>query len=290
MAGTDRDRSGTTGLWTPRAAGAVLAAGLVLAGCGSPPGSATVGAATTRPAAALALTLTVGAAGGAGLLYAATTAGAGTVVSGFDRTSRGLVGQATLPGRFAFPVVATHAPPEGVSHDGRVVVLAGHDATASRFAVLDARLSRPAKIITLPPSFGYDALSAAGDTLYLIEHLPPAGSEHYVVRAYDLAAGVLVEGAVADKSRVPEDMAGHPTARATSPDGAVVATLYERTRGAPFVHVLHPGERFAVCVDLPARAAPGWTLGYHGDLLTVRDGGGVARLAVDDGGQVTPLP
>ncbi len=136
--------------------------------------------------------------------------------------------------------------------------------------------------MVLPAGFSYDALSPDGSTLYLIEHLGAAASEHYQVRSYDLAAGRLDDGVIADKTKVAEWMAGHPTSRVTSADGSIVATMYERDGGEPFVHVLHADQGFATCIDLPG-SARGLLLTGAGDgrLLMLQDAAGLNRWSVD---------
>ena len=49
-------------------------------------------------------------------------------------------------------------------------------------------------------------------------------------------------------------MYGFPLARATSPDGGRVYTLYQREGGSPFVHALDTRHRSARCIDLPVAA------------------------------------
>lgn len=269
----------------------VLIAATGLAGCTATGSALPSGAARPNPAAAPSAQPVValpggplvGAARGDGLLFTARPEAAGTVVSGLNRNSRAVVGQVRLDGAFRFPVVAPKAPVEGVSHDGRVVVLAGSVAGRSQFAVLDGALARPVRLVTLPAGFSYDALSPDGSVLYLVEHLPPSGSEHYQVRAYDLATGRLTAGAIADKSAVPEQMAGHPLARATSPDGGWAATLYQRTDGEAFIHLLDARNQFALCLDLPPGSVSGWGLRYQGDRLIVLDARGLTRLTEHDG-------
>jgi hypothetical protein len=238
------------------------------------------------PSAAVPADGTVGAAGGTGLRYTARTDATGTLVTGLDPATGSVVARTRLDGGYRFPVVAPRAPVEGVSFDGRVLLLAGTDPASSRFAVLDGRLNRQPLIITLPPGFDYDALSPDGSVLYLVEHLPPAGSEHYRVRAYDLATGRLAEGAIADKSAVREQMAGHPQARATSPDGGWVATLYQHTDGEAFIHLLDARNQYAICLDLPHGPATRWQLTYQGDRLQAQDAETGTRLAELEGAMV----
>jgi hypothetical protein len=205
----------------------------------------------------------------------------GTVVNGHDPTTRALVRTVRLTGRFELPRVVPSGPAEGVSHDGRIVVLEQPGGgTISRFAVLDGRLSEPARIVELPAGFSYDALSADGSDLYLIEHLGAAPSERYQVRVYALDAGRLEDWVIADKTRIGEWMAGHPTSRWTSGDGDVVATLYERDGGAPFVHVLHTDQGYAICVDLPYSAV-GARLAGTASEVWVQGADGASRTPIE---------
>ena len=253
-----------------------------------PPGSATPAppVATSAAVPAAGTAGEVAAADGTGLRYSARSDGSGTVVTGLDPATGAVVARTRLDGGYRFPVVAPRAPVEGVSTDGRVLVLAGTDPGGSRFAVLDARLNRQPRTVSLPPGFDYDALSPDGSVLYLVEHLAPAGSERYQVRAYDLAAGRLAEGAIADKSAVPEDMAGHPQARATSPDGGWVATLYQHTDGEAFIHLLDARNQYAICLDLPHGPATRWQLTYQGDRVLAQDAETGLRLAELEGTMV----
>jgi hypothetical protein len=214
--------------------------------------------------------------------YRAVMVGGETIV-----TRRDPSGPVTLrlTGRFAFPEPVPGGPSEGVSADGRVAVLAAAGRTG--FAVLTDRAGSSPRFVVLGAEFSYDALSPDGDTLYLVEHLPPAGSEHYAVRAYDLRTGQLADGPIADKTSLAEQMAGHPVSRATSPDGTLVATLYQHLGGGRFVHLLHAAEQWAQCIDLPATVGEGWQLGFGGG-LHLSDANGRPRLLVDPDGTVRP--
>jgi hypothetical protein len=258
-----------------------------------------------KPVASVGTQDPVGAAGGRGLLIDAVPDGSGTTVRGFDRTTHSLVRSVRLDGRYGLPLVVPGDPAEGISHDGSVVVLAEASPTASsssaavssaassaasRFVVLDTALTRAPRLLELPPGFSYDAVSPDGAKLYLIEHLGAAASEHYQVRSYDLRAARLDEAVIADKTRVAEWMAGHPTSRVTSTDGSIVATMYERDGGEPFVHVLHAADGFAACIDLP-EAAHGLLLTGSGSdaVLVLQQADGRARFRVDlEPAAVTP--
>ncbi len=141
------------------------------------------------------------------------------------------------------------------------------------------------RVVELEGDFSFDAWSPRGDVLYLIEHRLPAGSGHYVVRAYDVAAGKLRPAPVADKRTLGEEMAGRPIARASNPDGRIVATLY-RPHGAagdhgPFIHLLFTDQASALCVDLPWQVGDRWQLGFADGRLRVFDRAGRAAYVVN---------
>jgi hypothetical protein len=58
-------------------------------------------------------------------------------------------------------------------------------------------------------------------------------------------------------------MAGYPLARATSPDGAWVYTLYQGPEHA-FVHALAASEGYALCIHLPGGVPDEATVSYWG--------------------------
>jgi hypothetical protein len=217
--------------------------------------------------------------------------GSRTVVDAIDQASRQVRREVWLDGRFVLPDVLPGGPPEGLSRDGRTLVLQEAPADGrTRFAVLDAALSGTPRIIGLRGWFSYDAMSPHGSVLYLIQQLAPAGSDHYAVRALDVGPARLWDGAIVDKRTPGEAMTGRPLSRATDPDGTVVATLYLRESGGPFVHLLNVVDGFALCADLPRGPVSGWTLSYIDGRLLVLDRTGAGRFAVQpDDAQVDRL-
>lgn len=124
----------------------------------------------------------------------------------------------------------------------------------SRFAVVDTSLGQPARMVELRGDFSYDAVSPAVDTLYLVSHFSIERPDQYVVRSYNVAAEKLDEGIVVDKSALEEGpMSGRPIARATTTNADWVYTAYRGDHA--FVHALNTVNKFAVCIDLPHRAA-----------------------------------
>jgi hypothetical protein len=174
-----------------------------------------------------------------------------------------------VAGRWRLPTIGTDRVPAGVSADGSTIALvsAGAPATgaakaSSSFAIVQhvdgarptrnrAAPLRLTKVIELPGSFEFDALSPDGTILYVVEHLD-GQTGAYQVRAVDVASGTLRDGVIVDKRNIGEAMAGWPVGQLRRPDG-VVLTLY-RGPEHPFVHALNTIDAWAVCIDLPASA------------------------------------
>jgi hypothetical protein len=178
--------------------------------------------------------------------------GRSTVLS-VIRTSDGrVIRYGVVTGSFGIPVVAYDGSTGGLAHDGRRLVLAtvaGPQPVWSRFAVIRTRTLRLQQLVRLRGAWSFDALSPDGDTMYLIEYSASSGYARYRVRAYDLAAGRLLPGAVVDKTE-PGPMVGSPVTRTTSRDGRWAYTLYARPAGKPFVHALDTAHRVAHCLDV----------------------------------------
>jgi hypothetical protein len=189
-----------------------------------------------------------------------------------------------LRGAYGFPLVAFDGTSEGVSHDGGTVVLTqpGRD---SRFAVLDGRMLRVRRIVTLRGQFSYDALSPGGRTLYLIQHVASRFANRYYVRAYDLVRGRLLRKIVFDRREKWGLMSGSPVTRATSKNGRWAYTLYTRPGGSPFVHALDTVRRKAVCIDLPWHGSQApvlrMTLRLSGRRVLVQRPTGLAFASID---------
>ncbi|MDX6486034.1 MAG: hypothetical protein QOF43_1187 [Gaiellaceae bacterium] len=170
--------------------------------------------------------------------------------TGFVQQSSDLVGMWGVP-------VATYSNQagEGLTVDGRSLVLAdiqtSYPRTSSAFSILDTRFMRARLTFSLKGDFAYDAISPNGKRLYLIQHVDPSDTQHYVVREYDVAAGRLLPGRIADRTQKGWVMQGYPLARTMSGDGRWVYTLYQNPGGFPFVHALDTVRGVAHCVGLP---------------------------------------
>lgn len=132
----------------------------------------------------------------------------------------------------------------GSSQDGSRAVLQSYDQATKRTAFLIVSPDG-AKPVTLEgQNWGFDALS--GDRLYLLRYL----RNGYQVRRYDLASGTLVAAPLKDPNGT-SLIWGTPWARAASPDGRWLFTLYVGQNGGTMVHELDLRNSTARCVDLP---------------------------------------
>ncbi len=198
---------------------------------------------------------------------------------------------ATLAGGWGVQLATYRGDLAGLSADGRTLVLSdnveadGRLRPHSRFTVLDTRSLAVTRRIALRGDYGVDALSPRGDVLYLIHHIVGSGGTRYQVQAYDLGAGRLLPGVIADKRQAGWVMAGSPVARATSPGGRWVYTLYQQQDNYPFVHALDTASRTAVCVGLPVDWTKPWVSTAHlalvGGKLRIEANGGRTRVLVD---------
>jgi hypothetical protein len=222
--------------------------------------------------------------------------GATTVLRRVMVSSGRVTAHRTIPGAWAFQTAAVDGTLVAGGEPGEPVVLvaAGRaqgyrgGAGTTRIALLPGSLAGKLQVLKLRGSFGVDAVDPGGQYLYLVQHL---GREHYQVRALDLPARRLVTRPVIDKTEPNEKMAGLPLARATSPGGDIVLTLYRRPSGVPFVHALFASSLYAVCIDLPASARvdpaspSSWGVAVAGDQLYLAnaDTGWVAVVDYQNG-------
>ena len=190
--------------------------------------------------------------------YVAVSSSRATVLKAVRVGGRQVLRTASLRGAFGVPMVANDGTAGGLTRDGRTLVVSTLAGTApvTRFAVLDTKSFKVRQMIRLGGPWAFDALSANGDKLFLIQYVSTPNAIHYVVRAYDLGLHQLVAGAIADKTE-PGPMSGFPISRVTSADGTWAYTLYQRGNGEkPFIHALDTRDRVAVCIDLAWQGDP----------------------------------
>ncbi len=187
--------------------------------------------------------------------YVALPASGATAVAAIRRSDGRVLRYLTVRGSFGIPQVAFDGTTEGVSRDGKTLVLATYGGVSGEtsFAVLGTTPLRLRKIVALPGTWSFDALSPDGTTLYAIEYLGTGQNTPYNVRAVSLVSGKPVGAPIVDKRNPGEEMNGSPVARATRKDGSWAYTLYARPGGTAFVHALNLRGRNAFCVDLPWR-------------------------------------
>ena len=183
------------------------------------------------------------------------TVGANTTLERIQIRDGAVRGSFQLLGSWGVPVTTYSEGGDGLAADGRTLVLgdamSSYPRTISRFLVFDTKRFRQLRAFFLKGDFAFDALSPDGSKLYLIQHTDPNNTQRYVVRAYDVRAGVLLPGRIADRAQKGWVMQGYPMARATSAGGRWVYTLYQNPGGYPFVHALDTVRGVAHCVGLP---------------------------------------
>jgi len=214
--------------------------------------------------------------------YVTIPAGHSTVVARVRRDGGRIIRSRLLPGTFTIPAVAYDGSAGGLSADGRTLVLitprTGFPRARTALLVLGARGLAPRATIRLQGDFSFDAISPQGRLLYLIHYNHPNDPTRYLVRAYDLRRGRLLQAPVVDPKERGEKMRGNPLSRAVSPDGRWAYTLYDGAGGTPFVHALDTSGRTARCIDLDALAGSQylWRLrlgvSRDGGTLVIRDG------------------
>ena len=217
--------------------------------------------------------------------YVTLPAGPRTVVAAVKSEGGQVERFAALRGSYGIPMVAFDGTTDGLTADGRTLLLAGVSTNpgrlSSRFALLDVRRMRVRQTFGLRGAFSFDALSPSGKTLFLVEHLGGRQDPiRYRVRAYDLAAGRLLRRPIADKRLGVSVMRGIPASRATGREGRWAYTLYQGG-DHPFVHALDTVRRVAVCIDLPHDARRASRLSLNGSRLLVLGQRGQTVAAID---------
>jgi hypothetical protein len=201
-----------------------------------------------------------------------------------------VMGWGTFSGSVGIPLVTWDGKADGLSADGKRLVLASYSTRAyalnTTFVVVDTKTMKSLRRIDLPGHWAFDAISPNGNTIYALQYGAP-GSGHYAVRAIDALTGKVVPGAIVDEREPDEEMLGSAMTRTWSANHAWAYTLYAKPNGTAFVHGLDTSNRKAVCLDLP------WT-GVGDSISRVRlqvskDGGtlllrqqGLGRLASID--------
>jgi hypothetical protein len=224
-----------------------------------------------------------------GSRYVALAAGRGTRIVRVDAHGGAVLRSITLKGAWGIPVATYASRGEGVSADGRTLVVAdvvhSWPHLKSSFLFLDPATLAVRRRLALRGDFAFDALSPDASRLYLIQHVDANDTTRYVVRAVDTTTMTLLARRIADRTQRGWVMEGYPLNRVTSRDGRWVYTLYGNTRNVPFVHALDTVRGVAHCVGLPLRGGDQTNLVVglrdHDRTLVVHWLGGRRWLAVD---------
>jgi hypothetical protein len=186
-------------------------------------------------------------------IYSARPLGASTTVDAARTEGGELIRQISLGGSWALPRIGMERQLAGLSADGSTLVLvetdAAKDAAHTRFAVVPTNGGQKPKVIDLKGHFEYDAISADGRLVYVLEHFADGDPARYDVRQLDVRTGRLAEGRVVDKRNIDEVMAGYAVTQVAGPQGWYY-TVYRRNDGA-FIHALSTADGVAFCIDLP---------------------------------------
>jgi hypothetical protein len=118
--------------------------------------------------------------------------------------------------------------------------------------IVEGETGKTAHLLSLDGNFEVETISADGQSLFLVQHLPAVNPDHYLIRLYDLSAEQLQADPLRAKG-ADEVMAGLAWDGIASPDGHWLLTLYLNTRrDVAFVHTLDLQNKFPVCIDLPS--------------------------------------
>jgi len=218
------------------------------------------------------------------ILYTATYDGAHTQIAALDPLTGAVLRATSLAHAYQTQWDEGYGTADagGVSPNGRWLALTGsHEYHAdgpvlSRFAVLDTAFAQPAQLLVLTGNYTFDALANDGQTLFLIENLPPDQTTppadttpRYRVVFIDLRHPTNAPQVLVDKTTQGATMAGTRQSTVVIPDGQWLFSLYRNPK-QPFIHALNLTNRFAVCIFLPAAsgdpAAQGrWALARTSD-------------------------
>lgn len=119
--------------------------------------------------------------------------------------------------------------------------------------IVDIDTGHAANLLELQGNFEVETISASGDALFLIQHLPAVAPAQYLVRLYDLSAETLNPNPLRAKTATDEVMTGLAWGGFASPDGEWLLTLYVNTeRNLAFIHALNLVNKTPFCIFLPS--------------------------------------
>ncbi len=180
-----------------------------------------------------------------------------------------------LPGPFQLPPATISGLPGGLSQDGRWLVLQAFDDTANampsatHFLLVDTSYTKAAKRIDMHGYFQFDAVSNDGQRIYLIQYLSSNG---YYVRDFNVGSGRLDPTIIVDKTDGNAAMTGLRLSGIASLDGQWLYSVYIREHQGAFIHALNLQGNIAICIDLPGSGYASSEDGFHWSLALNADG------------------
>lgn len=209
-------------------------------------------------------------------LYALSHPQKKTTLQALDTHTGGTVSQISFDGWFDLPAANMIGQTGGLSPNGQWLVMERFSEPGNtNFMLATTSFTQRPRLITLPGSFSFDAISNDGRRLYLIESLAPK-RPGYQVRLYNVEAGSLDPHIVVDK-RETGPMSGSRVSGIFDRQGHWQYSLYVNQAGGPFIHALNLEGNFAWCIDLPAGGTQPeqmmWSLSLNAD--------GTALIAVN---------
>jgi hypothetical protein len=188
--------------------------------------------------------------------FAATARRDSTLLQVFKGNSSHLEHNFSLPDRWAL---------SGVSPTGRWLALTRLPSDSEQQArvqtgvwhtdiqIIEAASGKVAHTMKLEGNFEVETISAAGDSLFLIQYQPAVEPTQYLIRLYDLSAEILQPEPLRSKIPTEEVMTGLAWGGVASVDGRWLLTLYlNTTHNHAFIHTLNLVDKYPLCIDLPS--------------------------------------
>ena len=193
--------------------------------------------------------------------YVALPAAKTTTVAAVRTSDGRVLRYATIRGAFGIPLVAFDGTAEGISSDGKTLVLAdvGAQPESDTLRRPEPKTLRLKKAVTLPGLWAYDALSPNGRMLYATEYLGTGANARYNVRSVSLVTGKPVGDAIIDRREPDEHMNGSPWARTRSANGpGRTRSTRSRTGPGSSTHSTPPSGARSASICRGARAWSAW--------------------------------
>lgn len=161
-----------------------------------------------------------------------------------------------LPGGYELPRTTFDGRPEGLSQNGRWLVLFRAAASKSSFLLVDTRAKLIAHRVDFDGWYEFDGVDNSGTRLYLIHHFADNPGK-YEVAKYSFATGEM-QAPIIEKTGRLRVMQGNRVSALTDPAGNWQYSLYRGGAEGAFIHALMLDGDYgaAWCVDLPGGTSP----------------------------------